>query len=167
MAKLTTGKEFVGVAGRATEIVHTLEAGDRPDFGATLAMWFLDCPMQATAWRHYNLAIIHLRPIEGVKPAIIRSPGATHEVMLFALNPKLNPSPTNAKSWQYLSPYNFLGQLKLPSDEEAKRGLEAMARDVANGRLWAEPPLSMQREPWETVLRLWEAGAARAPEKVT
>jgi hypothetical protein len=160
MAKLTTGKEFVGAAGRVTEIIPTLEPGDKAHFQATVAMWFLDCPGQSSGWRHYHLAIIHLRPIEGVKPAIIRSPGATHEVMLLALDPKPSPSPTNAKSWQYLSPYNYIGQLALPSDEEAKRGLEAMARGVADGHLWAEPPLSLQREPWDSQLRLWEAHAA-------
>lgn len=160
MAKLETGKEFVGVAGRATEIIYTPEAGDKPDFRATVAMWFLDCPGQSSAWQHYHLVVIHLRPIEGVKPAYILREGATHEVMLFALDPKRKPSPTKVESWRYLSPYNYMGQLRLPSDEEAKRGLEAMARGVAAGRLWAEPPLSLQREPWDTQLKLWEAHAA-------
>jgi hypothetical protein len=158
--KLRAGNVEVGIAGRATEILAELEPSDPPDISATLGMWFLDCPGQSPAWRHYHLAIIHLRPIDGVKPAHISRQGATHEVMLFALDPAKNPVPDNVETWSWLRPTNFIGQLELPSDEDAKRVVGILARAVVGGILWAEPPLSGQREPWESQLRQLEAHAA-------
>jgi hypothetical protein len=79
--------------------------------------------------------------------------------MLLALDPKHNPVPDDIRTWHWLTPTNFTGQLELPSDEEAKTVLEVLARGVANGFLWAEPPLSGQREPWESQLRQLEAHA--------
>ena len=151
--KLKSGAVHVGAAGRATEILHEFEPSDPLDIRATIGAWFLQCPGQSPAWQHYHLAIVHLRPIDGVKPAVINRPGATHEVMLFALDPAKHPVPDDLNTWSWLSPVNFVGQLELPSDESAKNVLEILARAVADGYLWAEPPLSLQREPWESQLR--------------
>ena len=157
--KLKSGQVHVGAAGRATEILHTLESSDKADVSATLGAWFLQCPGQSPAWQHYHLSIIHLRPIDGVKPAVIKREGATHEIMLAALDPKDNPVPDDICSWHWLSPLNFVGQLELPSDENAKTVLEILAHAVADGFLWAEPLLSGQKEPWESQLRQLEAHA--------
>jgi hypothetical protein len=157
--KLKSGQVYVGGAGRATEILHTLEPSDPPDVSATLGAWFLQCPGQSPAWQHYHLSVIHLRPILGVKPATINRQGATHEVMLAALDPKYNPLPDDMGTWHWLLPLNFVGQLELPSDENAKTVLDILARAVADGFLWAEPPLSLQREPWESQLRHLEEHA--------
>jgi hypothetical protein len=158
--KYRIGQTKVGAAGTATEVLHELEASDKPDFQGTVKLWFLHCPGQSPAWRHYHLAIIHLRPIEGVKPAVISRPGATHEVILVALDPKGNPVADNPESWQFLHPVNFVGQLTLPSDEAAKMVIDVLARATAEGILWAEPPLSGQEEPWQSQLRHLEAHAA-------
>ena len=112
MPNLRTGNSFTGYAGKATEILFELEPGDKRDVQGTVAMWFLDCPGQSPAWRHYHLAIIHLRPIEGVKPAVITEEGATHEVILAAMDPAKNPSPTDIETWSHLRPLNFVGQLR-------------------------------------------------------
>lgn len=158
--KLFCGQVHVGAAGRATEILCELEPTDKPDVSATVAAWFLQCPGQSPAWQHYHLAIIHLRPIPGVKPATIKRQGATHEVMLAAMDPDRVPQPDDIRTWRWLEPLNFVGQLELPSDDDAKVVLEILARGVADGFLWAEPPLSGQREPWESQLRQLEAHAA-------
>ena len=157
--KLRTGKIYVGAAGRATEILFE-GPYERPDVEATLAMWFFDCPGQSPAWRHYHLSIVHLRTMEGVKPAVITRKGATHQVILVAFDPKENPVPDDMETWCFLRPVNFIGQLTLPSDEHAKKALEVLAKAVAEGMLWAEPPLSLQTEPWESQLRHLEAHAA-------
>lgn len=79
--------------------------------------------------------------------------------MLFALDSGKSPVPDDMSTWSYLRPINFCGQLELPSDAEAKTVTEILARAVADGLLWAEPPLSGQREPWESQLRQLEAHA--------
>lgn len=158
--KTRTGQVVVGAAGNGTEILLEWEPGDKPDVSATVAMWFLDCPGQSPAWRHYNLTIIHLRPIPGVKPAHISRPGASHEVMLVALDPDKHPVAHDAATWGFLRPLNYVGQLHVRSDDEAKEVLDTLAHGVAHGTLWAEPPLSGQKEPWESQLRLLENHAA-------
>jgi hypothetical protein len=157
---LKTGKVLSAFAGKAIEVLSTIEPSDPPDVSATLATWFLDCPGQSPAWRHYVLSVIHLRPIEGVKPAHIRLASATHEVIVCALDPKENPVPDNLKSWNFLRPINVTEQLVLPSDKHVIDISELLVWGVLSGVLWAEPPLSGQREPWQRQMRLMEAHAA-------
>lgn len=152
--KLTLGETFEGPAGKAEQITYRLDEDDRPDQAATLASYFLTCPKQSPAWDSYLLSVIHLRDIEGVKPAHKRFPEATHEVLLMALDPDSNPGPLNLESFShYLTPINLTQQVQLNDDEEAKDVLRMAARAVVDGRLWAEPPLSGQTEPWATVLK--------------
>lgn len=158
MAKIAIGRMFQGVAGRATEILFACESSDPPDWQASVALWYLTCPRQSPAWSNFLLGIIHLRPIDNVKPAIITRTGATHEILLTALNPACNPTPLNPEKWVSLRPINYVGQLILPSDGAAKSVLEDLALRVIEGRLWAEPPLSGQKEPWESHVRSFEKG---------
>jgi len=104
--------------------------------------------------------MIHLRPIEGVKPPIIRRQGATHEVMLYALDPKPNPVPEDLNTWHFLRPVNYVGQMTLPSDQAAVDCLYHLARGVADGLIWAEPPLSGRTQEWDHQLRQLEDHAA-------
>ena len=158
--KITNSEWIVGAAGRATECTITMEPADSPDLGGTVACWFLDCPNQSPAWRHYLLSVIHLRHIDGVRPAVITRAGATHEIILTALDPAEDPVPDNLDSWRHLRPLNFVGQLTLPSDDEARIAADVLAKAVIHGLLWAEPPLSGQVEPWQSQLRQLEAHAA-------
>lgn len=148
--RASTGRTLTGPAGTATEVL--IEGPyDPPDQAATVAAWFLDCPGQSPAWRHYALCVIHLRPIDGVLPAHIRVPGSTHEVSLFALNPEGRPIAADpAKTWHPLHPLNVMEQLQLPSDAAARELAQLAANAVVNGILPAEPPLSGAVEPWRT-----------------
>lgn len=152
--RLRPGRVIEGPFGSATEVLW--DAVTVADWGATLATWFLDCPGQSPAWRHYGLSIIHLRPIEGEsKPATIRIPHATHEVLLVAYDPydpELDPRPDDVETWRFLMPVNVMEQIELPSDQAAVELLELCARAVVNGILPAEPMLAGAVEPWRTVL---------------
>ena len=150
--KIVVGKVLSGPAGTATELNWKRERRDPPDWTATLAGWFLNCPGQSPAWEHYLLSIIHLRPIEGVKPAVVNVPGATHEILMVALDPGKNPKPEDSYSWSFLRPTNLMEQVQLPDDESAVDLLHDCVVAVLDGRLWAEPMLSGQVEPWRTVL---------------
>lgn len=137
-----------GLMGRGHQL--TIEESDRTyvENSATVDVWFMDIPGQAVAWRNYLLAIYHLRDIPGVKAAEKSYPGVTHELILVALDPGRNPQMLDIESWRHLVPINFVIQLELPSDEKAKELLYLAAKGVVDGLLWAEPPLSGQREPW-------------------
>ena len=151
--EIKLGTVRFGVAGKAQQLLVELEDSDPKDFQAALGNWFIEAPNQSPAWRHYMLSLIHLRSIEGVPPAHIRVPGATHEFMMMAMDPDPAPDPLNPKTWSYLRPVNLEQQVVLPSDEAAIKLLARSAQCVAEGVLWAEPPLSGQVEPWQSFLR--------------
>lgn len=149
--KITTSRVLNGPAGTATEVL--IEGPfPRPEWAACIGTWFFYCPGQSVAWHNYLLQIIHLRHIPGTHKPYINTPHATHEVVLQALNPAKNPVPTDNETWGRLTPLNFVDQFELPSDAAALEMLEMAALAVVNGVLWAEPPLSGQKEPWLTTL---------------
>lgn len=136
--KLHAERVEIGAAGDATEVL--IDEHDEPDTQGTIVSWFLNCPGQSPAWRHFLLSVVHLRPIEGVRPATITVPGATHEVMLWALNPEATPDALNAASWAILRPVNMVIQVELPSDHHARELALLLARAIVHGYLPAEPP---------------------------
>lgn len=148
--KIRLGELLRGPAGTAQEVI--IEEVDRPEQTATLSCWFLYCPGQSFFWSYYYLVVIHLRPIPGVEPPVIRVPHVTHEVGLYALSPDHHPSVTDPDTWVPLHPVNVAEQVQLTSDDSAREVLGLVARAVVDGRLWAEPPLSGMVEPWRTVL---------------
>lgn len=151
--KIRLGSCIQGAAGTARELLVDRECSDPPDWRAHIGGWFIEAPGQSPAWQHYLLSAIHLRPIEGVKPAVIREPGATHEFLLLAMDPARNPHPENPDSWSYLRPYNLMQQVIASNDAAVAKILDGAARAVAEGRLWAEPPLSGMFEPWRSYLQ--------------
>jgi hypothetical protein len=144
------GDAIRGAAGEAwpVEIIDH----DKPDTTATIATWFLHCPRQSPAWDRYGLSIVSLRDIDGVPPANVRVLGATHEVLLLAFDPKHEPRADDPNTWVALRPINVCEQVTLPDDDAARELLTLAARAVVNGVLFAEPPLSVQGEPWRTSL---------------
>jgi len=149
--RCTRGEVLLGAAGTATRLHPDLAGAERTEQAATVACWWLDCPGQSPAWRHYLLAVVHLRPIDGQEhDPVITVPGATHEVMVVALNPEANPDPEDTATWWFLRPHNVMEQIELPDDEAAIQLAEHAAHAVVKGVLWAEPPLSGQVEPWRT-----------------
>lgn len=150
--KAAIGEVLTGPAGSATEVLLTLERFDKPDLAGTVAMWFLVCPGQSIAWDRYALSVIHLRDIEGARPADIAVPGATHELILHALDPARRPEPRKPRSWVPLSPFNAVEQIELPHDAAARELARLAAKSVVAGFLPAEPMLSGAREPWHSTM---------------
>ncbi len=148
---MSAGRVLTGPFGTATEVL--VESAE-PDHQAHIGTWLLDCPAQSPAWRHYMLACVHLRPLPGQsKPATIREHGATHEVLLLALDPKCNPTADDQPgTWDFLRPFNVMEQVELPSDEAAAEMLARCAKAVVDGILPATPPLAGAVEPWRTTL---------------
>lgn len=144
-----SGRFWEGRTGTAHEVI--VDRPDTSDATATLGAWFLRCPHQSIGWECYVLSVIHLRPIPKVRPAVIRAPGATHELIIIALDPDKDPSP-DPTTWHHLVPINLMEQFQVPTDADAVELLDASVRAVLDGELWAEPPLSGQVEPWRTVI---------------
>lgn len=141
------GRVLRGEYGTATEVIPT--SVTTVDETATLAAWFLVCPMQSPAWDSYVLAVVHLRDIEGQEhPPRLTVPRATHELMVYACNPAAHPRAHDPETWAPLNPLNVVEQVELPDDAAGVSLAEQAAWAVVRGYLPAEPPFSDSREPW-------------------
>lgn len=146
-------KVVSGTLGTATEVAFVLDDTEAR-YGATVAAWLLHVPGQSPAWDDYMLVAVHLRDQEGVVDVVEGTdPEATHEVLLFALDPGEPVHAENMGEWRRLSPVNVAETVKLPSDKAAEGLLELCARAVIIGVLPAEPALAGQVEPWRSTLR--------------
>jgi hypothetical protein len=80
-----------------------------------------------------------------------------------ALDPARNPVATDVKSWGLLMPLNLEEQIIMPDDETAVHLLDHAVEKIVEGALWAEPPLSLQVEPWRAWLRAHESKETGLP----
>jgi hypothetical protein len=119
---------------------------------ATLAGWLIDAPGQSPAWHHYLISVIHLRAIPGAPPAHIRRPGATHELILCALDSLANPTVNDVETIRHLTPLNAQVQFAATDDLAVHVG-ELAVKAICDGYMPAEPASSYvgQRE-WEQVI---------------
>jgi hypothetical protein len=99
----------------------------------TVASWILSAPYAHPIWHSYTIGAVSLRDLPGVPPARIHLAGATHEVMVYALNPDFRRA-VNAPA-HLLQPSNFHGQWIAESDAGATRFIEETVQLVIDGRL--------------------------------
>jgi hypothetical protein len=101
---------------------------------ATVCAWIVEAKWAHPLWECYALGAIHLRPMPGTPPAKISLEGATHEVILYALDPGRPPDLFNPLSTR-LEPANFCGQWRATSDLEAEGKIEGCVREIVTGHL--------------------------------
>jgi hypothetical protein len=111
--------------------------GHLTDTPATLAAWIISAPHWHPAWSQYLLAILTLADIPGTRPATIYVPGATHELIVAALNPEPGPhaalTATNA-TLGLLRPVNIAQQFTA-TDARARELAALCVRAVVGGVL--------------------------------
>jgi len=141
--------DIVGTQGRAWE--WKLDTAQRP---AMVSTWLLDAPSAHPMWKSYLVAIVHLRAIDGAPPAKIHEPGATHEVVVMALNPDHEPNPDKPGPIAYLSPANLVSQVTLGSDHAGKMLVRRLVEAFCIGEL------SPDTDWWQHQLRWLERTVA-------
>lgn len=139
-----------------------------PDSSATVAVWLLTCPGRHPVWSQWALSAVTLAPVDGYPPAKITVEGATHELLLFAIEPQIVVDP-NARLWEprdvgefakhMLTPVNIVEQVRLGSDEQARELTSLLAQAVAHGVLDPETADSPER-----TRRYWSSTIARTIE---
>lgn len=137
------GHHVEGSAAKAVEVL-----GEHPP--GTVAAWIVHAPGQSPAWSHYLVSAVHLRDVDGAPAPVINVPGATHEVLVIALEG--TPKASRPSTWKYLTPVNVVEQVELPSDDDATELVRLAVHAVCDGALPAEPALSGQVEPWRSTL---------------
>lgn len=138
--------DFTGRLGQAWTLPVDPSMIVAPEQAATLALVFLALPPVHPLWPRYLLCGIHLRDVEGQsKPPTKRSPNATHELMLIALNPEKGEyTPENVSEKLlaggcYLTPLNIVEQVEDLTDEQFRQLVPLIARALCDGFLAAEP----------------------------
>jgi hypothetical protein len=106
---------------------------DAPPAELTVAGWIVYAPYAHPAWHSYMIAGVSLRVHPNWQPPHIRKPGATHEILVVALNPE-HPTAINDHP-RILTPLNFVAQLIETDDQAAAARIEATVQDVIDGVL--------------------------------
>jgi hypothetical protein len=133
-----TPADHSGVYGRAWKVDLATYRHKRVESQATLACWILNCPGAHLLWSWWLLSVIHLRNIEGAKPANVRLPGATHEVIVASLNPDYpppNPKAFGDEDIRILIPIDVTEQFTVGSDVEANEVCDLAAFACCAGTL--------------------------------
>lgn len=131
--------DIVGAFGRAWRIplAPPGERG-RPDADGTVDGWLMFVPGAHLLWTYWIATVVHLRPILGVKPAHITEPGATHEMIIAALNPE-QPLPDLAAvgrgeaSFAFLTPLDVVQQFTVADDAQGATLCELAVRSCIDG----------------------------------
>lgn len=146
------GSDGVLRGRRATAERITAFDIQRPEQAAALSAWLVHAPDQGAFWDDYIVSLIHLRSVPGATPPVIRVAGATHEILVAALDPEHRPNAADAASRVILLPLNVELQFLGLDDDAAKAATELLAGAVCDGWLLAEPPLPGDQAAWETAL---------------
>lgn len=120
-----------------------------------LASALLHCPGAHAFWSWWLISTVHLRPVEGFPPAELYVEGATHEILVVAIDPERCPTPDPAACMQgypHLTPADQIVQATLRSDGAAIDLHRWLCEEVAAGRL---SPDSDYRRLWQDSIAHW------------
>lgn len=135
----TRQADRVGAHGRAWRIpMAPPDQRGRPEFAATVDGWLLYRPGAHPLWECWMVAVIHLRLIDGALPAHIKKAGATHELMIAALNPDrelpdLEAVGRGEASFAFLTPIDVAEQFAVLDDAQAAQLCEMAIRVCVDG----------------------------------
>ena len=114
----------------------------KPGSHAVIDWWVIEAPWAHPIWHSYSMTLVHLRPMPTNfgDDLAIHVPGATHEMLLYALDPKGDRAKMlelgySKESCLPLLPGNFAAQLVEASDYEAAQRIEDTVKDVCDGLL--------------------------------
>lgn len=152
-----TGQEtdFSGLYGSAA----AWPTPDHPSAAETVCSWILTHPQGHPLWSQYLLCVVRLTDNPDFPPPVRQFQGATHELLVVALNPDKGPyAPDNMDRFldgtlPFLTPVNIAHQIE-GTDDEASMLATYAAWGVTVGALWpetADAP-SRVRAQWKSSL---------------
>jgi len=141
---------YVGPHGRVYEVPNKAwEVAFPNQPHSAIGVWFLDAPWCHPMWKQYYVSLIHLGHVEGLGAATVVVPGATHELLVFALDPQNQMDPTMLTPPKMLTPQNLGQQFQAESPEKAKATISALLKQVCHGTLSVD---SDYRRVWAGIL---------------
>jgi hypothetical protein len=134
-----------------------MDLPDRPEMAETVCMWVVSSPVWHPLWAQYSIGVVRLRQgTPGFPDPVLKFVGATHELLVLALNPDFGPwNERNVVeadyALPYLTPVNIAEQYTATDDEMmVLAGLCVLG--VLNGHLnpeTSDAPTTI-REAWLT-----------------
>lgn len=128
--------ELKGALGRAWQFDRPAILAKHPSNvppELTLETWAVHAAYAHPVWHSYMIALISLRELLGAPKPVINLVGATHEIIVYALNPEF---PIDLQDQpKLLTPANFHGQFIAESDAAAELRMRATVQDVIDGKL--------------------------------
>jgi hypothetical protein len=98
--------------------------------------WLVEAPWAHPLWHSYRISLIHLRPVPGLPAAHITLHGATHEMMVFALDPDApREGILTGGPCPILRPTNFAAQMIEDSDDAGAQRVERAVQMICQGKL--------------------------------
>lgn len=151
MSILQTYSGAYGLAQRAS-------LPDIPRAAETVCHWLLTAPQYHPLWSQYVLCVVRLRDVPGFPPPHRQFDGATHEMLVVALNPEYGDVNVLQLAdpdfrWHHLVPVNHAHQLEA-TDAEVEELADLAARAVVSGVLNPETADAPERirHSWLTAL---------------
>lgn len=158
---MTFSQTLYGQFGSAVHLDMPPSTQAKPH--ATLSTWLITAPQYHPLWSQYNLGMVHLRDEDGLgPPQRLDFAGATHELLVFALNPDKGPYDEAdfarfavEGGMPYLTPQNIGLQFEM-SDTEAVDLAEWAIKGVVHGALNPETADAPER-----IRELWKGSMVK------
>lgn len=127
------------------------------DQAATVCHWLINAGTLHPVITQWFIGIVRLSDLPGVPPAHLQFTGATHEVLMVAVDPDYPITAASAATPEHrlqpLNPVNLAHQFTA-TDDEMRLMAKGMAWAIAHGDMPPEPPLGYEsfRHKWLTVM---------------
>lgn len=124
-----------------------------PHESATVAYWLVNGPYHPH-WRWWAVAAVHLRVVPGVDPPQLSRPDASHEIVIYSIDPTGGDPDVDAiesgeRRLKMLTPIDLAYQVAGLSDEQAGVLVQLMVRSMMAG--WMSPDQDF-RGAWPNVI---------------
>lgn len=140
MLALAQARDPLGDDDLAVRCWRMRKVVTRPDQEAGIATWVINGPFHPL-WRWWALGVVHLRPLAGVRPVVLRREGASHEVLIFSVDPEKCPEPDIDKlereggELPNLMPLDLVHQVVGLDDEQAAELAGLMVKAIVAGEM--------------------------------
>lgn len=126
---------------------HDLRFPDREATASTsLGSWFVYAPWMHMAWAWHYCGLVHLRDVPNKPPAKKTHQRASHEFMVFALDPSHD---VVVEALRPLTPASIVQQFEAVSDAHARLIVEDVLELVARGKCSVDSDF---RRVWQHLL---------------
>lgn len=148
---------LTGPGGKAWELdmpAILRRMGADADRSCAVGCWIVEAPWAHPMWHSYVISVVHLRPMPKLPAPIIHVPGATHEIVVDALDPDYSRTLaiTEGKICR-MTPTNFAAQFIEPNATPELQDAAAKARGLAS----VEAILAGDLSPDTDFIKMWVA----------